>query len=73
MRILTIVARYVPTQIQSGNIFYVGCVIAVSLLLVFGITIPIDGLRKKFGARVPMVTVDSPSHSTRASRDACDA
>lgn len=53
--VVNLAARYVPAWLQAGNLFYVASVVVVSLILLFAITIPTDRLRKRFGARVPMV------------------
>jgi hypothetical protein len=55
--ISSLTASLVPPSLQGGNLLYVVCVIFVSLLLVFFVIVPLDKVRKRFGARIPDVSL----------------
>jgi hypothetical protein len=44
-------ARLAPGLLATDSGFYIAAVIVVSGLLVFGVTVPVDKLRKQFGER----------------------
>lgn len=51
----------VPPALLAGNVLHIAIVIAASLLLLFGVTMPLNSFRRRFGARNIY-----PSRSSRA-------
>jgi peptidoglycan/LPS O-acetylase OafA/YrhL len=56
-----ILTRYVPETLLAGNVLYVVCVIVASFALYFGVTVFVDRIRKRYGARAIDFKPEAPS------------